>query len=114
MKIGVVVKRSLAFLLITSTALAQNFTPRALDITAVTVSSTAVTALTGPANGCNISSSVALIIDPVNAAGTSASATSQLQPANASPYQCGVLAAGVKVSVNCSGGGTCSWSGVRW
>ena len=109
-----IMPRFLLFPLLISTALAQNFTPRALDITAVTVSSTAVTALTGPANGCNISSSVALIIDPVNAAGTSASATSQLQPANASPYQCGVLAAGVKVSVNCSGGGTCSWSGVRW
>ena len=106
--------RFLLFPLLISTALAQNFTPRALDITAVTVSSTAVTALTGPANGCNISSSVALIIDPVNVAGTSASGTSQLQGAGNSPYQCGVLAAGVKVSVNCAGGGTCSWTGVRW
>ena len=114
---GVIVMRFrliIPFLLIASSVMAQSFVPRALDLTAVTVSSTAVTALTGPANGCNISSSSALIIDPVATAGTSASGTSQLQPANAAPYQCGVLAAGVKVSVNCSGGGTCAWTGVRW
>lgn len=87
---------------------------RALDATAVTVGGTAVVALTGPANGCNISSAVALIVDQVGVAGTTASGTSQLQPAGASPYQCGAIGPGVSVSVNCSGGGTCVWQGDRW
>jgi hypothetical protein len=78
------------------------------------VPGTAVTALSGPANGCNISSPVALIINQVGTAGTTATGTSQLQPAGAAPYQCGALAAGASVSVNCSGGGTCAWSGDRW
>ncbi len=95
-------------------ALAQSFTPRALDHTAVTVSGTAVTALIGPANGCNISSAVDLIIDPVTTAVTSASGTAQKQATGGAPYQCGPLGVGVQISVNCSGGGTCSWSGTRW
>lgn len=94
---------------------AQGFpTPRALTLTAVTVGGTPVVALTGPANGCNISSSVALIIDLVAPAGTSPSATGQLQPAGAAPFQCGPISKDVSVSVNCSGGGTCSWQGMRW
>jgi len=86
----------------------------ALEGTAVTTPGTAVVAVKGPLKGCNISSSVALIIDQVGAAGTSASGTSQLQPAGAAPYQCGELRPGSNVSVNCSGGGTCSWTGDRW
>ena len=93
-------------------ALAQNHV--ALQATAVTVAGTAVVAVSGPAHGCNISSSVALIIDQVGTAGTSASGTSQLQPAGAAPYQCGQVAGNAKVSVNCSGGGTCSWAGDVW
>jgi len=85
-----------------------------LDATAVTVAGTAVVAVAGPANGCNISSAVALVIDQVKVAGTVATGTAQLQPANAAPYQCGALANGASVSVNCSGGGTCAWSGDRW
>jgi hypothetical protein len=92
----------------------QGFVHRALDATAVTVSGAPVVALTGPANGCNISSGSALIVSLVGPAGTVASGTSQLQAAAASPYQCGPIAAGVQVSVNCSGAGTCSWSGDRW
>lgn len=96
-------------------ALAQTaLKTRALDATAVTVSSTAVVAVAGPANGCNISSAVALIVDAVGTPGTSASGTSQLQPALAAPYQCGPIGAGVSIMVNCSGGGTCSWTGYRW
>lgn len=87
---------------------------RALDLTAVTVGGTAVVALTGPANGCNISSSASLIIDQVGVAGTAASGTAQLQVGGNSPYQCGPIGPGVSVSVNCSGGGTCTWQGDRW
>jgi hypothetical protein len=93
-------------------ASAQNHGP--LQATAVTVAGTAVVAVSGPVQGCNISSSVALIIDQVGTAGTSASGTSQLQPAGAAPYQCGRVAQNAKVSVNCSGGGTCSWTGDVW
>jgi len=92
---------------------AQTVKPRALDKYAVTVSSTAVVALTGPTNGCNIMSSVPLIIDTVGTAGTSGSTTSQLVTAN-TPFKCVNLSPGVQVSVNCSGGGTCAWWGVRW
>ncbi len=28
--------------------------------------------------------------------------------------ECGPLLPGARVSVNCSGGGTCSWTGDRW
>ena len=104
-------RRLLPIALIALTA--QSFsTPRALDNTAITGS--AINALTGPANGCNISSTSALIIDLVNAAGTSPSNTSQLQPAGATPFQCGPIKAGVVVSVNCSGGGSCNIQGMRW
>lgn len=106
---------AVALALLIAPALAQvALNPRALDATAVTVASTAVVAVAGPANGCNITSSVALIIDPVGTPGISASGTSQLQPANASPYQCGPIGAGVSIRVNCSGGGTCGWAGYRW
>jgi hypothetical protein len=87
---------------------------RALDANAVTVAATAVTALTGPANGCNISSAVGLIIDRVGTAGTTVAGTSQSQPAGAAPYQCGPVPAGATVSVNCAGGGTCTFAGDRW
>jgi hypothetical protein len=87
---------------------------RALDAYAVTSPGLAVTALTGPANGCNISSTTGLIIDQVGTAGTTASGTSQLQIGGNSPYQCAAIAPGTSVSVNCSGGGTCSWQGDRW
>jgi hypothetical protein len=87
---------------------------RALDANAVTVPGTAVTAVAGSANGCNISSTVALIIDQVGTAGITAAGTSQLQAAGAAPYQCGVMASDAHVSVNCSGGGTCTWTGDRW
>lgn len=91
------------------------FIPGPLDATTVSVSGTAVVAVYGPANGCNISSaSIDLIIDPVNTAGTSASGTAQLQTHGNSPYQCGPIAAGVKVTVNISGGGTGSWQGTKW
>lgn len=113
--------RRLAFALLAQLAsctpvYAQSTQPphSALTRTAVVVSSTAVVALAGPAAGCNISSSVALIIDRVGTAGTTASGTSQLQPANAAPYQCGGVANGTSVSVNCAGGGTCAWTGDRW
>jgi hypothetical protein len=95
-------------------AVAQ-FLPRTLLAYSVTVSGTAVTVVAGPVNGCNITSTVALIIDKTGAsAGTSASTTGQLQPANAAPFQCGYLGNSASVSVNCSGGGTCSWTGDRW
>ena len=106
----------LSFMLLVSGSLgvqAQTVSPRALDNYAVTVPNTAVVALTGPTNGCNITSSVALIIDTVGAAGTSGNTTSQLVPAT-SAFKCVALSPGVQVSVNCSGGGTCSWWGVRW
>jgi hypothetical protein len=108
------IRKYLAFglLFIAAPTMAQQIIPRALDNYAVT--SGAVTALTGPANGCNITSAVDLIIDLVGTAGTSTSTTSQKQPANGSPFQCGSLGPGVKLSVNCSGGGTCSWAGYRW
>ena len=84
-----------------------------LDVYAVTVGSTPVNAVVGPAGGCNLISTVDLIINPVAAAGTSASTTSVLLPAGIN-YQCGPIAAGVNISINCSGGGTCSWTGVKW
>lgn len=97
-------------------AYAQSTQPphAALTQTAVIVGGTAVVAMAGPAAGCNISSSVALIIDRVGTAGTTPSGTSMLQPANAAPYQCGGVANGTSVSVNCSGGGTCTFTGDRW
>jgi hypothetical protein len=98
--------------LLPALASAQNH--GALQATAVTVAGTAVIAVNGPVHGCNITSSVALIIDSVGTAGTTASGTSQLQPAGAAPYQCGQVAGNAKVSVNCSGGGTCSWTGDVW
>ncbi len=98
--------------LLPGVAWAQTHT--ALEATAVTVGGTAVTAVNGPAHGCNITSTVALIIDQVGTATTTVGGTSQLQPAGGAPYQCGALLPGARVSVNCSGGGTCSWTGDRW
>jgi len=103
-------------------ALAQQYSAnnyRALDLFAVTVSSTPVAAVTGPAYGCQFTSSVDLIVDTtgklgvLSPAGTSATTTSQLLPAGVA-WQCGALASGAVVSVNCSGGGTCNWQGNRW
>jgi hypothetical protein len=106
--------RALAIVIALWPALACAQNHGALEATAVVTPGTAVVALTGPARGCNISATVALIIDQVGTAATAASGTSQLQPANAAPYQCGPISAGAKVSVNCSGGGTCAWAGDRW
>lgn len=114
---------ALALLIASSTVcLGQQYSPnnyRALDFAAVTVGGTPVAAVTGPAYGCQFTSSVDLIVDTtgkpgaLSPAGTSASGTSQLLPAG-QPWQCGALATGAIVSVNCSGGGTCNWQGNRW
>lgn len=90
----------------------QQRVPRALDATSIT-SGTAITAVAGPANGCNVQSSVDIIVNVVGVAGTSASGTSQLNPSG-SVFQCGSLPQGVSLSVNCSGGGSCTIYGIRW
>lgn len=97
-----------------SFAVAQNSNNyRTLDFYAVTVGGTPKSAVTGPANGCQISSAVDLIIDSVAAAGTTRATTSQLLAAGGL-FQCGPISSSIVISVNCSGGGTCSWQGVRW
>jgi len=89
--------------------------PSALDATSV-AGGVAVTAVTGPVNGCAIiPGTTALIVNIVGTAGTSASGTSVLQPTNAPQgFQCGPLGPHVNVSVNCSGGGACSWTGYKY
>lgn len=93
-------------------AQSQQRTPRILDATTIT-SGAAITAIAGPANGCNIQSTTDLIINLVGTAGTSATGANQLQSAGG-VFQCGAFPSGVNVSVNCSGGGSCTIYGVRW
>lgn len=90
----------------------QQRKPMQLDATTIT-SGAAITAVAGPANGCNIQSTSDLIINMVGAAGTSATGANQLQSAGG-VFQCGAFPSGVSVSVNCSGGGSCTIYGVRW
>lgn len=100
--------------LLASNAHSQNSNVyRALDFYAVTVSSTAVNAVTGATNDCQFNSPVDLIVDTVTTAGTIVSNSSQLLVAG-QVFRCGRLNTGATISVNCSGGGTCGWQGARW
>lgn len=89
----------------------QQRVPRALDATSIT--GTAIVAVAGPANGCNIASTVDTIVNIVGTAGTTVGGTSQLLSSGGT-FQCGPMPQGVSVSVNCSGGGSCTVYGVRW
>jgi hypothetical protein len=91
--------------------------PSALDATSVT-GGVAVVAVQGPTNGCSIippTTGGGLIINIVGTAATVAGGTSVLQPAGSIVgFQCGPLSANVKVSVNCAGGGSCTWTGFKF
>jgi hypothetical protein len=87
---------------------------RALDLYAVTVGGTAVTAMTGPANGCLINgNTIALTINRTGPAATTVTTSSISVPVG-STYNCGQVAINEAVSINCVGGVTCSWAGDRW
>jgi hypothetical protein len=87
--------------------------PAALDATSV-AGGVAVNAVQGPTTGCYIAPvATALIVDLVGTAQTSATATS-VQIGIGSIFNCGPLSARTKVSVNCLGGGACSWTGFKF
>jgi hypothetical protein len=89
--------------------------PAVLNFTSVS-GGVAVKAVVGPVKGCAIiPAGTSLIIDLVATAQTAASGTSVLQPTGSvTGFQCGPLDAGVAVSVNCLGGGACSWTGYQY
>jgi hypothetical protein len=89
--------------------------PAALNFTSVS-GGVAVKAVVGPVKGCSIiPGATSLIIDLTTTAGTAAAGTSVLQPTGSvAGFQCGPLDAGVAVSVNCLGGGACTWTGYQY